>query len=153
MLKRRLLTLISVILLFSAVRMPIMSAEEEKEDLSIDSMVSFFYELEDTEPALELDSNNDGEIDYLVKTGVDGEKEMEVLDYNHDGKMDDFYIYDSGVLEQRAIDSNSDGMIDIKVYLEEGVYILHYEEDSNFDGEMDVQKRYAPDKEKNGEKQ
>src|SRR6056297_1105182 len=128
MLKRRLLTLISVILLFSAVRMPIMSAEEEKEDLSIDSMVSFFYELEDTEPALELDYNNDGKIDY-------------------------FYIYDSGVLEQRAIDSNSDGMIDIKVYLEEGVYILHYEEDSNFDGEMDVQKRYAPDKEKNGEKQ
>lgn len=152
MLKRRLLTLISVILLFSTVEMPIMSAEEEKEDLSVDSMLRDFYELEDTEPALELDSNNDGETDYLIKTDEDGEKEMEVLDYNHDGKMDDFYIYDSGVLEQRAIDSNSDGMIDIRVYLEDGVYILRYEKDSNYDGEMDIKKRYAPDKEKNGEK-
>ena len=150
MLKRRLLTLISVILLFSAVRMPIMSAEEEKEDLSIDSMVSFFYELEDTEPALELDSNNDGEIDYLVKTGVDGEKEMEVLDYNHDGKMDDFYIYENGVLRQRAIDSNFDTKIDIWVYIKEGVYISRYEEDSDYDGTMDVDKSYAPDEKKVG---
>ncbi len=144
--KKRILISLGVLLLFSAVEMPLMSAEEKSRDLSVEALLEKFRELEDTSPALELDSNEDGQVDYLIKTEENGEKKMEVLDYDHDGKMDDFYMYERGVLAQRAIDSNYDQQIDIWVYLEEGVYILRYEKDTDFDGEMDIHKRYAPDK-------
>src|SRR6056297_1835578 len=124
--------------------------EEETRDLSIEVLLDKFQELEDAEPAIELDSNQNGRIDYLIKTGQEGNKKMEVLDFDHDGAMDDFYMYDHGVLVQRAIDSNADGKVDIWVYLEEGVYIARYEEDTNFDGTMDRVKNY--DTEENGEK-
>ncbi|MFO7731086.1 MAG: hypothetical protein R6V86_10000 [Spirochaetia bacterium] len=126
--------------------------EEEPRDLSIEILLEEFDELEDAEPAIELDSNQNGRVDYLVKTDVDGKKMMEVLDYDHDGAMDDFYMYDHGVLIQRAIDSNADGKIDIWVYLEEGVYIARYEEDTNFDGTMDKVKNYDIEEDDNGDK-
>src|SRR6056297_3295218 len=120
-----------------------LAAEEEKtRDLSIEVLLDKFQELEEAEPALELDSNQNGRIDYLIKTGAGGKKMMEILDYDHDGLMDDFYIYDQGVLIQRAIDSNADGKIDIWVYIKEGVYIARYEEDTDFDGVMDKVKNY-----------
>ncbi|MDZ7792498.1 MAG: hypothetical protein U5P10_02040 [Spirochaetia bacterium] len=67
--------------------------------------------------------------------------------------MDDFDMYDQMEHSfQRAIDSNADGYIDIWVYLEEGVYIAVYEEDTNFDGTMDRVKNYDIEENDDGEK-
>jgi len=113
-------------------------------DLRVRSMLDRFETLDNTLPALEVDSNEDGQVDYLIKTNVEtGHKMMEVLDYNHDGEMDDFYFYRRGVLAERAIDSNYDGKVDLWVYIEEGVYIAYFERDNDFDGKMDELKRYS----------
>ncbi len=135
----------SFVLLFAVIGVPLMSAEEKSRDLRIEVLLTEFHELEDALPALELDSNSDGQVDYLIKTDENDEKMMEILDFNHDGKMDDFYMYENGVLRQRAIDSNFDTKVDIWVYVKEGVYISRYEEDSDFDGTMDIDKKFAPE--------
>lgn len=118
-------------------------AETEARDLSVEGLLAVFGNLENALPPMELDSNGDGRKDYSVRTDLDsGEKMMEVLDFNHDGKMDDFYFYDAGILRERAIDSNFDGLVDIWVYIEGGVYIAYYEKDTDFDGKMDKLRRY-----------
>ena len=150
MLIRNFMKPVGILFLLIVLAVSLAAEEEESRDLSIEILLDEFHEIEDAEPAIELDSNENGKIDYLIKTGEDGKKMMEVLDYDHNGTMDDFYMYDHGVLNQRAIDSNADGKIDIWVYLEEGVYIARYEEDTNFDGTMDRVKNY--DTEENGEK-
>ncbi|HKK66536.1 MAG TPA: hypothetical protein VJ967_11855 [Clostridia bacterium] len=150
MLIRNFMKPVGILFLLIVLAVSLAAEEEESRDLSIEILLDEFHEIEDAEPAIELDSNENGKIDYLIKTGEDGKKIMEVLDFDHDGSMDDFYMYDHGVLNQRAIDSNADGKIDIWVYLEEGVYIARYEEDTNFDGTMDRVKNY--DTEENGEK-
>ena len=152
MLIRNLVMPTGILFLLLVVAVSLTAEEDGTRDLSVDARMEEFYELEDAEPAIELDSNQNGRIDYLIKTGVDGKKKMEVLDYDHDGAMDDFYMYDHGVLIQRAIDSNSDGKIDIWVYLEEGVYIARYEEDTNYDGTVDKVKKYDIEEDDDGEK-
>lgn len=140
---KRIMLLMSCFLLFAVIGMPVLFAEEDARDLRIESLLDEFRDLKDALPAIELDTNDDGKVDYLIKTNKENEKLMEILDFDHDGRMDDFYIYEAGVLRQRAIDSNSDAKIDIWVYLEEGVYISRYEEDTDFDGIMDIDKNYA----------
>lgn len=99
---------------------------------------------------LEVDRNEDGNIDYVIKLDENSRKTYEELDYNHDGTMDDFYYYSDGVLQRREIDTNYDGKIDVWVFLHEGVYIKRYERDTDFDGEVDLIKDFdASEKEKN----
>lgn len=88
------------------------------------------------------DENDDGETDYILYYTSSGNKVAEVMDFNYDGKMDDFYFYKNGVLQFRQIDSNFDGKIDIWVYITKGVYIKKFERDSDFDGEIDFVKDY-----------
>lgn len=139
-------TVAAVVMVLSACAAQISAQELEGEerDLSIEGLLERFESLEDTLPALEVDSNEDGRTDYLVKTLTEsGTKRMEVLDFNHDGLMDDFYFYQKGILVERAIDSNYDGMVDVWVYIEEGVYIAYFERDNDYDGRMDELKRYT----------
>ena len=89
-----------------------------------------------------LDRDYDGRIDYIVKYNEDAEKTEEQLDYNYDGKMDDYYYYAAGKMKRREIDTNYDEKIDIWVYLE-GIYIQKYEKDTDFDGEVDVVEEYS----------
>lgn len=152
MLIRNMVMPAGILILLLVLAVSLAAEEAETRDLSIEVLLDEFNELEDAEPAIELDSNQNGKVDYLIKTGEDGKKIMEVLDYDHNGTMDDFYMYDHGVLIQRAIDSNADGNIDIWVYLEEGVYIARYEEDTNFDGTMDKVKNYDIEEDDDGEK-
>jgi hypothetical protein len=86
---------------------------------------------------IEFDRNNDGLIDYFIRHNDKGEKLYEELDFNYDGEMDDFYYYTRGILEKREIDSNYDMQVDIWVYIHEGVYIIKYERDTDYDGEID----------------
>ena len=126
--------------------------EEDERVFDITVLVDDFYAAENEGETFEVDSNDDGSVDYLMKTTSRGEKTAEVLDYDHDGRMDDFYYYDKGVLESRAVDSNSDGMVDIWVYLFEGVYIEKYERDTDYDGVIDMVKDYEKEAREKAEK-
>jgi len=90
------------------------------------------------------DRNFDGIVDYALNYTADGYKEFEEVDFNYDGKMDDFYYYRTGVLEMREVDTNYDGEIDLYVFLDKGVYIWKIERDTDFDGTIDYLKEYGP---------
>jgi hypothetical protein len=85
----------------------------------------------------EYDSNNDGNIDYFVRINYDGDKIMESMDFNHDGQMDDLYFYSNGIIVRREVDSNFDSNIDIWVYIKDGSLIEKYEQDLDFNGDID----------------
>ena len=96
-----------------------------------------------TEGWLTLDRNGDGSIDYAVMIDDRGYKVREAVDFNHDGRMDDFYFYSNDVLQRQEIDSNYDGRIDIWIYLRSGVYISRWERDRNHDGVIDDRAEYG----------
>jgi hypothetical protein len=88
-----------------------------------------------------MDRNFDTVIDYNVEYDLGHRKLYEEMDFNHDGRMDDFYYYDAGKLIRQEIDTNYDGAVDVWVYLD-GIYILKYEMDNDFDGSIDLVKDY-----------
>ncbi len=90
-----------------------------------------------------LDRNEDGTPDYAVRVNDRGQKLHEAMDFNFDGKMDDYYVYANDVLQREEIDSNYDGEIDIWVYLRRGVYIRMWERDTDFDGVIDLREVYG----------
>jgi hypothetical protein len=92
--------------------------------------------------AADTDSNGDGLVDYIVYFLRSGQKEHEELDYDRDGKMDDFLYYSEGLAVREEIDSDFDGKIDIWVYLTDGKYIKRYERDLDGDGKPDFVKDY-----------
>ncbi len=96
-------------------------------------------------PADRMDTSGDGKIDYILIESADGKKLFEIMDYDRNGVMDDFCIYDKGVLVRRIIDSNSDGMLDVWIYIKDGSYIKESQRDSNFDGSIDVIKQFGED--------
>ena len=126
--------------------------DEETRTLDIELLVEEFYSSEEGGETIEMDSNDDGSVDYLMRTSSKGEKSAEVLDYDHNGEMDDFYYYEEGVLISRAIDSNADGRIDIWVYLDEGVYVKRYERDVDYDGEIETVKDYEEESKERAKK-
>ena len=88
-----------------------------------------------------MDRNFDSVVDYHVDFNLQHQKLYEELDFNHDGRMDDFYFYEEGKLVRQEIDTNFDGAIDVWVHLD-GMYILKYEMDNDFDGNIDIVKDY-----------
>ena len=91
------------------------------------------------------DRNGDGIPDHAVKVDKAGRNVAEVFDYNFDGKMDDFYSYESGMVTIEELDTNFDGQIDLWVHVYKGIYVAGYERDTNFDGKLDIVKRYGKD--------
>ena len=91
-----------------------------------------------------LDRDYNGIVDYIVRYDEKSRKSEEILDFNYDGEMDDFYFYAAGTMKRREIDSNYDNKIDIWVYLD-GIYIQKYEKDTDFDGQIDVTEVYTED--------
>jgi hypothetical protein len=67
------------------------------------------------------------------------------MDYDRNGVMDDFCVYEKGILVRRIIDSNSDGMLDVWIYIKDGSYIEEYQRDSDFDGSIDLIKQFGED--------
>ncbi len=96
-------------------------------------------------PADRIDTSGDGRTDYILIESSDGKKLYEIMDYDRNGVMDDFCIYDKGVLIRRIIDSNSDGMLDLWIYIKDGSYIEEYQRDTNFDGSIDLIKQFGED--------
>ncbi len=93
--------------------------------------------------AIYYDSDFDGAIDYVHVFNKDNQRIEEHLDYNRDGEMDDFYYFANDVLQRREIDTNFDTKVDVWVYLTEGIYINRYEQDTDFDGEIDKVKSFG----------
>jgi hypothetical protein len=59
--------------------------------------------------------------------------------------MDDFYVFEDGVLAMENLDTNYDGAIDLWVFMYKGVYVAGYERDSNFDGSLEIVKQFGRD--------
>ena len=93
---------------------------------------------------ISIDRDYNGEVDYIVKYDEFSNKIEEQLDFNYDGKIDDYYYYTAGKMKRREIDTNYDDRIDIWVYLD-GIYIEKYEKDTDFDGRIDIVKDYTED--------
>ena len=91
---------------------------------------------------IEADNNYDGKIDYRLETDEMGRKVFEEMDFEFTGRMNNFYYYVNGVLARHEIDSNNDGNIDIWIYLEEGIYIVRIERDTDHDGTIDFVRSY-----------
>ena len=60
-----------------------------------------------------------------------------------DGKMDDLYFYTDGIIVRREVDSNFDLNIDIWVYIKDGNLIEKYEQDLDFNGDIDKVKIFG----------
>ena len=113
-------------------------------DRNADGRPDQWYELAgDRVTSLSLDRNYDERIDYTVEYDGDSRKVREEMDFNFDGRMDDFYFFEAGQLVRQEVDSNFDGRIDVWVSLE-GQYIRGYEMDRDFDGVAEVRKAFGP---------
>ncbi len=89
------------------------------------------------------DTHSDGSVDYALRLDEANEKRFEAMDYNRDGRMDDFYIYRDGVLHMELLDTNFDGEIDLWIYMHDGARVRGYERDTNFDGVIDLVKEFG----------
>ncbi|MDA3939120.1 MAG: hypothetical protein PF693_07410 [Spirochaetia bacterium] len=116
------------------------------QNIKVTEMLLGFNNMEDTFIE-EYDSNKDGIIDYRIRTNLDGYKLVEMMDFNHDGEMDDFYFYSEGIIVRREIDSNYDLNIDIWVYIKDGTLIEKYEQDIDFNGDIDKLKIFGGEEE------
>ena len=102
----------------------------------------FFDPAEYDESWFTDDRDENGVIDYAIRLDDQGYRVQEAMDFNYDGLMDDFYFYSNDVLQREEIDSNYDGQIDIWVFLYHGVYIRMWEQDTDYDGVIDVREDY-----------
>ncbi|MEE8440475.1 MAG: hypothetical protein V3S41_02045 [Spirochaetia bacterium] len=91
---------------------------------------------------LTSDRDNDGRVDYAVRVDERGYKLREVVDFNLDGRMDDFYFYSNDVLQRQEVDSNFDQAIDIWIFMWRGVYVQRWERDTDYDGAVDQCRDY-----------
>lgn len=89
------------------------------------------------------DSSGNGRIDYALRLNDRGDKRMEANDFNGDGLMDDFYYYQNGVLHRQELDTNFDGVVDLWIFMHDGVRVAGYERDSDYDGVIDVEKAFG----------
>jgi hypothetical protein len=133
------------------------SAGKEQErsavpETSVETLLEEFYALKEAGEPREFDTNEDGSNDYLARLNAEGKKMMEVMDFNHDGAVDDFYFYDNGILRKRAVDSNFDQMIDLWVYISGGVYISRYLQDTDYDGSFETRETFSPGRKEDGGK-
>ena len=91
------------------------------------------------------DRNNDGIPDHAVQIDKAGRTGAEAFDFNFDGRMDDFYLYEGGAIVMEMLDTNYDGAIDLWVSVYQGVYVAGYERDKDYDGKLDLVKQFGRD--------
>jgi hypothetical protein len=112
-------------------------------DQNGDGKADQWYEVADGQVvSLSQDRNFDGQADYRVQYDRAGRRVREEMDFNFDGRMDDFYYFEKGALVRQEIDSNFDDRIDVWVFLE-GPCIRRYEMDKDFNGEAEVVKDFG----------
>ena len=88
------------------------------------------------------DSNGDGHIDYALKLNDRRQKDIEAMDFSHDGYMDNFYYYENDVLVRHELDTNGNQKVDLWVFMYRGVHVRGWERDTNHDGQADLFRSY-----------
>lgn len=96
-----------------------------------------------SEPWILGDTDGDGAVDYALLVDEFGQKRFEVVDFNFDGLMDDFYFYRDGVMVREELDTNHDGRIDLWIFMHDGVYVAGYQRDTDYDGVIDIEKDFG----------
>ncbi len=138
-----------VILSMILIGMPLRGTTVRESDENDDGVTDQWIEVVDeTTTRIRKDRNFDGVADYELIYDERARKVFESLDFNFDGRMDDFYYYEQGVLARREIDIDFDETIDLWVYLSEGVYISRIERDRDGDGKVDYVKDYGLDEDR-----
>lgn len=100
-------------------------------------------EYEDGSVLIESDTDFNGIKDSRLRIDSGQLTVFEETDYNRDGKMDNYYYYENGVVVRQEVDSNYDGNIDLWIYVQDGEFIVKYEKDTDFDGKIDVVKEFG----------
>ena len=118
-------------------------AEDFEDNRRLDPRHSFDVDDYDSLEWFLSDRDGDGATDYAVKVDEAGRKLLEAMDYNKDGFMDDFYYYDAGVLLREELDTNYDRVLDLWVFIEDGVYVGAYHRDTDHDGEIDLVREWG----------
>ena len=137
--RRRLRVGLTVLLLLAGV---LLGAEgDDGQDPALDA-VGRFLPSSYSSGWLTSDRNADGVIDYAVKIDEKGNKLREAMDFNYDGRMDNFYFYANDVLQWQEVDSNYNRQVDIWIYLWRGVYVRKWERDIDHDGVVDISRDY-----------
>ena len=88
------------------------------------------------------DSNDDGRTDYALKLNDRMQKDIEAMDFSHDGYMDNFYYYENDVLIRHELDTNGNQQVDLWVFMYRGVQVQGWERDTNHDGQADLYRSY-----------
>lgn len=88
------------------------------------------------------DSNADGREDYAYYLDSEAQVVQAAYDYNGDGVMDDFILYINGVAVAEIIDTDYDQVLDLWVFLREGIYVESYARDTDGDGRPDSLKSF-----------
>ncbi len=133
---------IVIALVLSLLVLASVAGEDESTDAVLDSN-GRFDPAAYTDGWLTADRDNDGRVDYAVRVDERGYKLREAMDYNLDGRMDDFYFYNNDVLQRQEVDSNFDRAIDIWIYIWRGVYVRRWERDTDHDGVVDLTRDYG----------
>jgi hypothetical protein len=89
----------------------------------------------------EQDLNYDGRKDVWIYYDDQGNRELEEMDLDFDGKVDLVTVRRGGKVVRQELDTNYDGKADIWKYYEEEV-LVRVERDSNYDGKVDYWEYY-----------
>lgn len=136
--------LVQILILFSLV-LAVAGAQsvERTEETARDTFTPIFSVDDYGAAWIPGDTDNDGRMDYALMLDDMNRKRFEAMDFNRDGLMDDFYIYEGGVLTAEQLDTNFDGAIDLWIFMHDGVRIRGYERDTDYDGEVDLVKEFG----------
>lgn len=105
--------------------------------LTINAEENKWFQREGDSLRIFTDRNDDGEADYIILIDEAGLTIYEEMDFNFDGKMDDFLYYVDGLLVREEIDSNYDDKIDLWLHILDGKFLERIEKDADFDGVVD----------------
>lgn len=135
--------ILQTLVLFTVI-LTIAGAQSEERIDEMDEEFEPIFSVDDYDDSwITGDTSSDGSVDYALQLDEDNEKRFEAMDFNRDGLMDDFYIYQGGVLHMELLDTNFDGEIDLWIYMYDGVRVRGYERDTNFDGNIDLVKEFG----------
>jgi hypothetical protein len=90
----------------------------------------------------EQDLNFDGRKDIWIYYDDKGNREMEEMDFDFDGKIDMVTFRRGGKVIRQEMDTNFDGKVDIWKYYNSDEALERVERDSNYDGRVDYWEYY-----------
>ncbi len=115
-------------------------------DTNNDGRTDAWHHLESIEGTIkvtlkEYDLNHDGKIDVIRAFNENGAIVRDELDFDFDGKIDQWTYYENGIISRVELDYTFDGKPEVFKYFQEGV-LVRVERDLNNDGNIDHIEHY-----------